>query len=81
MSPIACVRLCVCACDSGEQLSTGRRSQRGAISHGGLTHIKDTHKHGSLLLQPMCHDNHKARILKRLVRHGHCHMVLTAEHR
>ena len=39
------VCLCVCECDSGEQLSAGRRTQRGAIRHGGVTHIKDTHTH------------------------------------
>lgn len=37
--------VCVCECDSGEQLSAGRCTQRGAIRHGGVTHIKDTHTH------------------------------------
>jgi len=35
----------VCVCDGGEQLSAGRCTQRGAIRHGGVTHIKDTHTH------------------------------------
>lgn len=37
--------VCVWECDSREQLSAGRCTQRGAIRHGGVTHIKDTHTH------------------------------------
>lgn len=64
-----CVYLCVCECDSREQLSAGRCTQQGAIRHGGVTHIKDTHSHNThttmklSFLRPMCHDNHRAGIL------------------
>ena len=74
--------VCVCECDSREQLSAGRCTQQGAIRHGGVTHIKDAHTQTLTsmklsFLWPMWHDNHKAGILQHRVQHGHCHMILT----